>query len=58
MTAPTRVSRKQIIRSHVKVAMRSIDAAQHYLIIQNQLADRFGALNLHRMITTGNAVTT
>jgi len=46
--APGEASTK-IIRSHLKVAMRSIDAAQHYLIIQNQLADRFRDLNLHRI---------
>ena len=53
--APTQVSLKQIIRSHLEVATRSIDAAEHYLIIQDQLADQFRALNLQRMIAAGNA---
>jgi len=55
MSAPAQVSLKQIIRAHLKVAARSINAAQHYLIIQDQLADEFCALNLQRMITAGNA---
>ena len=55
MSAPTQVSLKQIIRAHLKVTTRRIDAAQHYLIIQDQLADEFCALNLQRMITAGNA---
>jgi len=55
MSAPAQVSLKQIIRAHLKMATRRIDAAQHYLIIQDQLADEFWALNLQRMITAGNA---
>ena len=44
--APTQVRLKQIIGSHLEVAPGSIHAAEHDLIVQDQLADQFRSLNL------------
>ena len=55
LSAPTQMGLRKIVRGHLKVAGRGIDATEHDLVVENQLPDQFGARNLERPVASRNA---